>query len=240
MDNFISNLAIDRELRNGFNCIKLGLVQFSRFNSSYQELFAPFLLLSVGIERILKILYILNNYNINGEFPKKEELRNLGHKLDVLINIFVETCSSYELYRIAPARISDLDFLNNNSDFKEIIKILTHFSSEKGRYHNLNLLNDEELYWESPENLNSRFLNQKFENRKDIMDMINNPPYNTDMLYIEFNKIVISSIQRFCRILCFGFTQGAYGDLARQKSAFYVGEFLSIKDEDLHKINFKI
>ena len=63
---------------------------------------------------------------------------------------------------------------------------------------------------------------------------------NEKKLFDKFNSIVISILQRFTHIICLGFTQGAFGNISGEISAGYLDDFLFLKEENFHIINFKV
>ncbi len=237
MKTFLINISINDEIRIGFDCIKKGLIELSKFGPTTIHLFIPLLLFSNGFERILKVLYCCYFNQNNSRYPKNIELRKINHSLKKLIEELINTLESYELYTRASARIDDLNFLKYNEDFNEFIAIINEFS-KNGRYYNLNVVSDNGKDYNKPENLISKFSNRiicRYPNEK---ENICNPPYNTQLFFDIFNKFLIEIVQRFTRILCFAFTQGAYGADARQLSAGLLDDFLLLREDQLSSINF--
>lgn len=233
-------ISEEDEIKIGFDCIKKGIIEFSKFGPTTVHLFIPLLLISTGFERILKILYCLNFKQVKNRYPTTSELRNdINHSLKKLKEDLILTLESNELYHTAQARIDDIDFLKNNSDFLEFITILDDFS-KKGRYFNLDMITSGIDYFSKPEGLISKLLNRMMLRYPDVIEEQMKPPYNTQLIYDYFNPYIIEIVQRFARLLCFAFTQGAYGNKARQISATFVNDFLSLRDEQLSTINFTI
>lgn len=237
MNDALKSISFSDEIRIGIKCIKKGLIEFSAFGPTTVELFIPLLLLSIGFERILKVLYCINFYEKNNRYPNKQELQNIGHELKKLLLEFEATCNKFPLYKDAPARIQDIHFIKNNVDFIELINILNEFSKD-GRYYNLNLISDNNKDYSKPEELISSFLNRLLIIYPELTENLMKPPYDTQSIYDKFNPYIIELVQTFSQILCFAFTQGAYGDKARQLSAGLLGDFLYLKKEQLSKINF--
>lgn len=234
----IKPILVNDEIRIGINCVKKGLKEFSEFGPTTIDLFIPMLLLSVGFERILKILFCLDYFNKNGHYPDFKQLKKISHDLEALLKYFLETCKSNELYSKASARISDLEFLEKNEDFIELFKILNKFGISL-RYYNLNMITGNKNDIEDFRELTSQFLNKIVNRYPEVINVICNPPYNTQIVYDIFNPYFIGLVQRFMRVLSYGFTQGAFGDEARNLSAGLINDFLLIRDEDISKINFK-
>jgi hypothetical protein len=81
------------------------------------QYYSAFFSLSVGLERLCKLILSFEYEQEHGQFPKSKELRNFGHKIIVLINKATEVVSmknlvlNYDGYdnRISAAIISELD-----------------------------------------------------------------------------------------------------------------------------------
>jgi hypothetical protein len=235
----LKNISFNDEIRIGFSCAKKGLIEFSKFGPTTIDLFIPLLLLSVGFERLLKVLYCFDFFNNNNLYPTIDELKAKGHDLNILTNHFINVCEKYPLYKNASARINDLNFLNNSLDFKQLISIINKFA-KKARYYNLDYITGSTKPIYDPRELISKFLNDILRRYPEINEQIFKLPYNTQIVYDTFNPYFIELVQTFLRILCFGFTQGAFGDKARQLSAGLLDDFLFIRNENLSQINFII
>lgn len=102
-----------------------------------------FFMLSVGLERLLKIIIIYNHRRTNqNTFPNNAELKKAGHDIKGLYNkaiIIADEIGKPELYRaIKEDPISDL-----------IIECITDFAN-KARYYNLDMLTDHQNFSDEP------------------------------------------------------------------------------------------
>ncbi|MBM2815178.1 MAG: hypothetical protein HW421_1940 [Ignavibacteria bacterium] len=235
----LKDISFNDEIRIGCTCAKKGLIEFSKFGPSTIDLFIPLLLLSVGFERLLKVLYCFDFFNKNSNYPTNNELKDKGHDLIALTNHFISVCENYQLYKNAQARINDLKYLKNSLDFKQLLSILNIFAKE-ARYYNLDYISGIEKQIYDPRELISKFLNNILRRYPEINEQISNPPYNSQIVYDTFNPYFVELVQRFLRIICFGFTQGAFGDKAKQLSDGLLDDFLFIRDENLSQINFTL
>jgi hypothetical protein len=106
-----------------------------------------------------------------------------------------------------------------------------------GRYYNLNIITDcDYKSCSSPEEILMKFRSDYCKRNSEIQEIA----MQND--WIEFYKVLnsffLENLQRFIKFLAFCFTQGAFGNLARQYSTGLLNEFLVINEEDLSKLNF--
>lgn len=100
--------------------------------ADYQEkkgsFYSAFFQLSIGVERIVKIAYILNfKLENNMKLPTDKELRSLGHKLKESY----DCCAGFD---VSPPRFSKIGSLEY-----EVLSVLSEFA-DGARYYNLNEL----------------------------------------------------------------------------------------------------
>ena len=99
-----------------------------RFESGYVgAYFAAFFHLTIGIERLLKLVYV-SNYMMenNMNFPQNKDIKEFGHGIDVLLK---ECDGIGEKYGIRKEKLDSID--------ESIISFLTSFAdAKKGRYFN--------------------------------------------------------------------------------------------------------
>lgn len=92
-----------------------------------------FFMLTIGIERLLKIIVIYDHRQLNNNaFPNNAELKNAGHKIDKL----------YKRAKDIATRIGQPELYKPIEDdpiFALIIKLLTEFA-QNARYYNLDTL----------------------------------------------------------------------------------------------------
>lgn len=89
--------------------------------------YQAFFLLTIGIERILKLTIIVKSLVEKDKFPENEELKKFNHKLK---DLFIYVSSSL--------RPED-NFLNQNELFLPILEFLSNYASDS-RYYNLDTL----------------------------------------------------------------------------------------------------
>ena len=108
-------------IEQGLNALRKA--QFSNKKLYYQAFF----LLSIGVERILKLIVIVNNLVTKDRFPENNELKEYGHNIIELFNKVTN--------EIRP----DEDFLSQNEIYLPILKFLSDFA-KGSRYYNLDTL----------------------------------------------------------------------------------------------------
>nr|WP_319509621.1 hypothetical protein [uncultured Draconibacterium sp.] len=108
--------------------IEQGLNALRKANFSNKKLYyQAFFLLSIGIERILKLIVIVNNLVTKDRFPENNELKNYGHDI---IDLFKKVTKE-----IRPNE----DFLNQDEIYLPILNFLSDFA-KGSRYYNLDTL----------------------------------------------------------------------------------------------------
>lgn len=112
-------------LANGTNLLlKAGLYQTGIYNQSFFDI-------SIGFERLLKLIYILNHYVETSIFPTNEQLKcNFGHSID---NLLLESNNIAKSYSIQ---------IYNSILHQQIIEFLNDFA-KRTRYYNLDYLTAE-------------------------------------------------------------------------------------------------
>ncbi len=108
--------------------ISQGLTALRKANFGQKGLYyQAFFLLTIGIERILKLTIIVKSLVENDEFPDNKELKKYSHNLK---DLFVHVSSSLR---------PDENFLIQNELFLPILEFLSNYASNS-RYYNLDTL----------------------------------------------------------------------------------------------------
>ena len=116
-------LLIMKEAALASSSLGNGLYYLRRSDMHQKGLYyQAFFSLSIGIERLLKLVYMRKYQSENrGKYPSKRLFRELGHDI-------------YSMYKSI-----DEEFLLQNPISHEILKILSDFATTD-RYHNLNVI----------------------------------------------------------------------------------------------------
>jgi hypothetical protein len=89
--------------------------------------YQSFFLLSIGIERLLKLIVIIKNLVENNKFPENNELKSYGHKISEMFNSLTEELRPHDL-------LTDQDVI-----YCHILEFLSDFA-QSSRYYNLDTL----------------------------------------------------------------------------------------------------
>lgn len=155
IDN-IKYFALLEEFETSDRLLKLGFGELQNINLSNDFYFLPFQLLSQGFERFMKAYICIGHFNKHGKLPDFKYLKNLGHDLEKLLN---EIMHNYFTDYERPQFYTDKDFIETNSDIKELLFILSEFG-KLSRYHNFDLITGNTKI-----GINAKKLWEKFENR---------------------------------------------------------------------------
>jgi len=188
----------------------------------------------------LKILLCLEYFDENASYPSTDYFSKYiapagkGHDIEVLLTKILATLKNTALYSYAPDRKADIEFLQNDENMKWAISLLKDFASHS-RYYNLNTMIDNNKSKEDPWDSISQLRNQYYMAHRHLQSeelLKDLTPF-----YREVHSYFIGTLQRFTRMLCFCFTQGAFGSKARQVSAGLLDDFLRLKDEEIGDIS---
>jgi hypothetical protein len=122
-------------------CFKAGLHRLCNAESGQpSDYYGGFFLYSIGLERLLKIIYLLDFWHDNQRFPTNEQLRalagNTGHHIAKLHGTISKL---FEKYAVTSDKIWDLDDLDH-----KILDFVSSFNNGS-RYFNLDQLTGKEL-----------------------------------------------------------------------------------------------
>ena len=161
-------------LANGLDCLRRANVYEK--GMYYQSFFS----LSIGIERLLKLI-IIYEYRIknDGKFPDNKVIKQKGHDLYEMISTIKPKLLENELY-------------------KNTIKFLSEFAKNT-RYYNLDVLTGKEMQnlnpieqWNNIEKMILKQYNVKIketQNKKEIVNKINEV---SDILFLDMNSNLVN------------------------------------------------
>lgn len=130
------SLALLEELETAYKLIRIGFGELQNLDSVNNFYFLPFQLLSQGLERFMKAYICLAYQNKHKAFPSLKYMKELNHNLIASFEVIIN--SYYSEYQ-SPLYTSDYEFLKNNEDIRELLKILSDFGQGL-RYYNLDLI----------------------------------------------------------------------------------------------------
>lgn len=236
-----SKMSLIEEIDIGFKCCKKGLIELNNRTALNPSVFIPLLLLSVGIERMIKSLFCCEFFDKHGSFPNLNDLKGLGHELDKLVDYICEIMEKSSLYTTNEVRKSDYNYLKHDVQFRFFLNLLTDFAKSE-RYYNLNEVTGKNgEYQVSPDRTFSEQITKYIQdNYPQVLKEMMQPPYDTSIIYSITNEHFNRIIQKFLQIYCFCCTQGAFGNTIRQLSAGKLNDFLFLKYEEMSNINFTV
>lgn len=164
-------------LANGLDCLRRANVYEK--GMYYQSFFS----LSIGIERLLKLI-IIYEYRIenDGKFPDNKVIKQKGHDLYEMISTIKPKLLENELY-------------------KSTIKFLSEFA-QNTRYYNLNVLTGREMHnlnpieeWNNIEKMILKEYNVKIENTPNKEEMVNKINQISDILFLDMNLNLVNKAE---------------------------------------------
>ena len=237
-------IALDDEVRASINLIHTGLAELQNINGGNDFYYLPFLILSNGFEKLLKLIICFYHWEQNGQFPTKKDFldsKGNGHNLLYLKN---KVASEY-FVASTPALKDDLEAITNNETLNHLVDFLGEFG-QYSRFYNLDVITsspkqkskDIKQLWEQLETdllLADTELFEKFsKNHKDIdKDKIEEIRKINEQ--VQAKTIVLLEI--FARALTRQFTFGKLGQAQRFTGT--IGSFLLLDDNNLGKRDYR-
>jgi hypothetical protein len=212
-------IAIDDEIRTSIKLIQSGLAELQNINLGNDFYYLPFMLLSAGFEKLLKLYICFYHWEHYGKFPTiddfKKSKKDNGHDLIYLKN---KVTTDYFVAN-TPELKEDLDALNNNQTLNQLINFLGDFG-QYSRYYNLDVIisksnqksKDIRQLWEQLETQllhDDSFLFSRFKNNLNEIDK-----YKLEDIRNIDNEVrtkIIILFEVFARALTRQFTLGKLG-----------------------------
>lgn len=228
----IKYFALLEEFETSDKLIKLGFGELQNINLDNDFYFLPFQLLSQGFERYMKAYICLGYFHKYGKFPNFKYLKNLGHNLEKLLKEIIE---NYYLDFNHPQFDLDNDFIQNNSDLKRLLFILSEFG-KLSRYHNFDLITDNKKI-----GVNTKKLWEKFENTildKNDYEKLMNFDLNHEV-YQKITNHIIIVFEKFVSALSRQFIFKCLGQKGLQLSTANVFDFGMLYEKDFGKKDYR-
>jgi len=227
--------AVTQEVEAAFKFIESGLINLKAQKFAVLNNHVTLQLLAAGFERLLKILLLLKEKHLNGEFPELEFAKKQfnkysnGHGIDKMLAEMVEYSGTVNEMLGIPMIAEELEFLKNEPSFKKFIAIITDFAiAQRYFYIDAIVLNKE--------NTSSN----PFEDFRSLIYSFNDGIDTSNLSYEEEDLLAIKKsiicIEKGVRAISRFFTHGM-GALGRQ----YYGDFSSfilLKEQDLGSLKY--
>jgi len=228
--------AVIEEVEASFNFIKEGIKSLDNQTSPTSSNHVSLQLLSSGFERLVKILLLLKEKHLTGEFPQTEGKKNYfsqfdnGHGIKKMVENLVSYSEEVEIMNKIPMVIEDLDYLKNDTRFKTFLEVITDFSKFQRYYYIDTIVKKEKQE------------NNSFEKFKSLIFSYSDDIDVSKLTYDEEDRFVLNStiitIEKGVRAISRFFTHGLGDEGKRHFGGF--GSFIILKDDDLGKLNYLI
>lgn len=233
----IQRLSVSEEVNIASRLITKGLEELQKIDGGNDFLHLPMLLLSNGLERLMKIILCLYYFELEESYMSKSELKKLGHNLTSILDKVIESCFD-EKYLKMPAGKSDFDFLKNDKFLRMAIEILSAFSDTE-RYHNLDIIGgDNKIRGDKAiKDPYDDWGMLEFEIIKISPDWIEEiqKPFND--VSAKVSQELVKIFERCIRALSRLFTLGIISEHGKLYSSSIM-EFINMMDKDIGKRNY--
>jgi hypothetical protein len=237
IDNDYRKICLTKETEIALNCIIKGfgsLQQIDEINIFY---YAPFINLSNGFEKLVKCILcysVLNNDGIISRIPFISSGQR-GHDLIKLMDNLIIELNNHNYSSISTLTNSDMNFLINDNELKEIIKFLSDFS-QGGRYYYLNIVLNGSSNTKDPEDIWKKFEKEIIKKDSRLQQLLVDGKLNE--LYKNINQKLVVKLESFLRALVRILAFGKFNIFMGQMN-FQINYFLQLTDNKLGKTNYK-
>lgn len=177
----LAKLNLHLEIRLAYQLVEMGLSSLQKEKDTELSNYVSSFCFSIGIERILKTILILNNYidvknGIGSDINLK---KNYKHNLNLLFAEVKSLVKSDDSYLSRDACFNDLEFLSNDKVLNKYFEQLTDFA-DKGRYSLLDAATGRDISFDLREmknNLDSLILEKHPGLLKNCCDNVGHPNY---------------------------------------------------------------
>ena len=231
-DKQLQELYVDQELVTAISTIESGLAILQNNRLYRRNEFPVMLLLSTGIERLLKVVLHLAIHDAEGRFHKLGRTHSLGDlRTQVLGKVFTQS------YLAKPNMQADHDLLANDALLGEIFMVLTDFADSGGRY----------IYMDSITNPNlpeaaDRWPSRQWARLETAIIKRLGEPLNVKAVeeqhHFASHHLVIT-IERFMRIVGRMHAFGGLGELGKRYSA-YLSHFTRMGESDFGRTSYVV
>lgn len=226
------DLCLSDEIKTAYTLVMCGFGELQELQRGDNFYYLPQQLLASGLERLLKCYICLVKHARDGEYPDQRFLKEIGHDLKKLRDVFV---SKYSNTCNIPLIKTDLEFVETNSTLDNILFILSEFG-KKARYYNLDIVAGSQ---KPPINPYDKWK----ELERDMEDLpSSDSPNSFEDLYWDYyprvNSKIIARLERFMRAIVMQTTLGNHGGKLKQMFVCVDG-FVSLKDNEFGTIEYR-
>jgi hypothetical protein len=151
-DIISQKLSLIQESEIALYSIEAGLtaLEKNRPYASKPYYFTWLLLLSVGIERLMKVIICLREFEVNNKFPTKKSLKNVSHNINKLFESVLRECFTTDYLKKSFAQ-ADYDILKNDVLMIKLLELLSDFAIQD-RYIFMDKISEPGIDREWPKN----------------------------------------------------------------------------------------
>ena len=139
MELDLREMYLGEEVDASIRLIEKGLAELQAVDLGDDFFYPPMLLLSTGLERLMKCILCLRTQVTTGELPTWKTIKDYGHDLERLRDEVVAECFDGEYRRSRQAADADAAFLESDVHLRSLLTALSRFALS-ARYHNLNVV----------------------------------------------------------------------------------------------------
>ena len=236
MNETYKNIAIAIEIENSIKYLRNGLAEIQKITAANDFYDPPLIYLSGGLERLFKSMLCLNFKEINGRFPKTNEIwsnRN-GHNIIFLKKKIEKICIPVDI----PFVRNDYKIITEDETINEICIILSAYAS-RARYFNLDAILGKEQEFDAKnewENIETSVLIKHY-GENEYYKMAEKPEL-LDHIYAKSSELLVSKIELFLRAIT---RQFIFGNFYSDSNAylFQIESFTDIKDYQIGKTDYR-
>lgn len=224
-------MAITREADTAIKLIKAGLAAVQRLSGANDFFHLPILLLSNGLERLMKAVLCLHHLQTEGSFPARGAFRHgsKGHDLAPLLKQILTKCFHDEYLQI-PAADADRDYLANDPLLQNTLQILSDFGVG-GRYCELNVVLGDPGGRTCPDAAWAEMESELLKREDDWVSAVTDPG-RVGETHRRANERLVACVEKCVRALARLFTLGPLGQEGKRHTGI-IGEFLCVRDDQL-------
>lgn len=223
-------LHLQEEVRTSVRLVERGLAELQSIDEVNDQYFPAALLLSTGLERLMKCILCYRSRVVSGRYPSPSEIKAFGHDLERLRDGVATGCFDESYRQGRQVADADASFLASDTHLRALLTALTRFATS-GRYYSLDVVLGRPPAMEAPELEWQRIETALVLERPNLKKMIGEPGAGRE-LYTSLVGELVGRIERFTRALCRLFTLGPLGPEARVCTP-YIAPFLFLMDGDL-------
>ena len=238
----LRRLHLGEEMDLAVSAVRSGLALLQMGRPHERQHFLFLLVLSVGIERYLKVVLCIHEYDRTRTFPSPKALRKLSHDLERLTQELLRV--GYETRTdLPPALQADRTFLTSDPLLRNVLSVLSDFAT-RDRYLFMDGMHEPDSTrewmnrrWETEvDNVaNTEAERRAFAEEQDVSEM----GRKLDALVATSNERVVACLERFCRAVGRTITHTNLGADAKSLGAD-VFSFVPIRDDELGKRTYNV